>query len=242
MRAQFGKVNTMHTHILPWADRPLVLQNLVGGEEGLADAGVSLSKLIPNGFMFLDAIGEVYRGDSDVFPERPRSELNYLGRLRGYRDLTEGHQPRPRRVLRPADRARAFPDFDTQLIGFDATFRYRPLRRAIYRQFVGRTEAHLEPAGRARRRAAGRVRDSIASGDYQFARRWFIGVRGDRSGRAARRRPARYGRIDLPDVPAQRVQPGSRPVSAHQLRRGHDANEFLFQFNFAIGAHGAHPF
>ena len=24
MRAQFGKVNTMHTHMLPWADRPLV--------------------------------------------------------------------------------------------------------------------------------------------------------------------------------------------------------------------------
>src|SRR6185295_4352357 len=51
MRAQFGKVNTMHTHILPWADRPLVMQNLVGGEEGISDAGASLSKLIPNRVM-----------------------------------------------------------------------------------------------------------------------------------------------------------------------------------------------
>ena len=25
MRAQFGKVNTLHTHVLPWVDRPLVL-------------------------------------------------------------------------------------------------------------------------------------------------------------------------------------------------------------------------
>ena len=44
MRAQFGKVNTMHTHILPWADRPLVSQNLFGGEEGLTDAGISVSE------------------------------------------------------------------------------------------------------------------------------------------------------------------------------------------------------
>jgi hypothetical protein len=33
MREQFGKVNPMHTHILPWADRPLVLQNFLGGDE-----------------------------------------------------------------------------------------------------------------------------------------------------------------------------------------------------------------
>ena len=34
MRSQFGKVNTMHTHMLPWADRPLVSRNLFGGDEG----------------------------------------------------------------------------------------------------------------------------------------------------------------------------------------------------------------
>ena len=181
MRAQFGKVNTMHTHILPWADRPLVSQNLIGGEEGLADSGISVSKLIPNGFMFLDAIGEVYRGNSDVFQSDRRSRLNYVGRLRGYRDLTEGtnldvgvsyaHGP-----------SAAFPDLTKQLTGIDATFRYRPLRRAIYRQFVGRTELIWSrqdvPAG-TQQQAFG----FYGSVDYQFARRWFVGVRGDRSGR-----------------------------------------------------------
>ncbi len=44
MRAQFGKVNTLHTHAMPTADRPLVTTNLVGGEDGLSDSGVSLSK------------------------------------------------------------------------------------------------------------------------------------------------------------------------------------------------------
>ena len=47
MRGQFGKVNAMHTHALPWTDRPLVTRNLVGGDEGISDGGVSVSKLIP---------------------------------------------------------------------------------------------------------------------------------------------------------------------------------------------------
>ena len=40
MRAAFGKVNTLHNHVLPWTDRPLVTRNLVGGEDGINDAVV----------------------------------------------------------------------------------------------------------------------------------------------------------------------------------------------------------
>src|SRR5947199_2187996 len=47
MRSAFGKVNTMHNHVLPWVDRPLVTNNLVGGEDGLDDAGVSIERIIP---------------------------------------------------------------------------------------------------------------------------------------------------------------------------------------------------
>ncbi|HMJ87954.1 MAG TPA: hypothetical protein VK504_32480, partial [Vicinamibacterales bacterium] len=65
MRAAFGKVNTMHNHVLPWTDRPLVNLNLVGGEDGIDDAGISVARLIPNPWLFLEATGQVYRGDSD---------------------------------------------------------------------------------------------------------------------------------------------------------------------------------
>ena len=64
MRAAFGKVNTLHNHVLPWTDRPLVTQNLVGGEDGIADAGISVARLIPNPWIFLEATGQVFRGDS----------------------------------------------------------------------------------------------------------------------------------------------------------------------------------
>jgi hypothetical protein len=63
MRAAFGKVNTLHTHVLPWADRPLVINNLLGGEEGISDAGVSVARLIPIGNVFFEATGQVFRGD-----------------------------------------------------------------------------------------------------------------------------------------------------------------------------------
>ena len=55
MRAQFGKVNTLHTHAMPTADRPLVTENLVGGEDGLSDAGMSVSHLVNNPHLYLGA-------------------------------------------------------------------------------------------------------------------------------------------------------------------------------------------
>jgi hypothetical protein len=95
MRAAFGKVNSLHNHVLPWADRPLVIGNLVGGEDGIDDAGISVARLIPNPWMFLEATGQVFRGDSGadpngnpLFQTTKRSELSYVGHLRGYQDIT----------------------------------------------------------------------------------------------------------------------------------------------------------
>ena len=64
MRAAFGKVNATHNHVLPWTDRPLVTNNLVGGEDGISDAGLSVAKLISNPWVFLEATGQIFRGDS----------------------------------------------------------------------------------------------------------------------------------------------------------------------------------
>src|SRR5256886_11666648 len=90
MRSAFGKVNTMHNHVLPWVDRPLVTNNLVGGEDGLDDAGFSLQRILPapKG-IFLEATGQVFRGDSDdVFAAQQRSDVSTVEHLRGYRDIT----------------------------------------------------------------------------------------------------------------------------------------------------------
>src|SRR5438128_2362888 len=95
MRSAFGKVNTMHNHVLPWVDRPLVTNNLVGGEDGLDDAGVSISRIIPapKG-LFLEATGQVFRGDSGtddspVFHASRNSDVSAVAHLRSYKDITE---------------------------------------------------------------------------------------------------------------------------------------------------------
>src|SRR5467141_4085876 len=91
MRAEFGKVNTIHNHALPFIDRPLVTNNLVGGEDGIDDAGISLSRFLPAPKnWFLQGTAQVYRGDSDdVFQALRRQDLSVVGHIRAYRDLGE---------------------------------------------------------------------------------------------------------------------------------------------------------
>ena len=76
MRSAFGKVNTLHNHVLPWIDRPIVSGNLVGGEDGIDDAGVSVTRILPapKG-LFLEGTGQLFRGDSaDVFKSSQRGD------------------------------------------------------------------------------------------------------------------------------------------------------------------------
>lgn len=253
MRAQFGKMNTLHTHAMASVDRPLVTQNLVGGDDGISDGGMSLSYLMNNPALFLEFTGEVYSPTDDVFQGTKRSALLYVGRIHGYRDLTDSmnldfgtsvaygpatvglDEPPPPDVIAQTT------DLNKRLIGADVTFRYRPLERAIYRRFNLRTEfiwSRQDMPTTPDQKAFG----YYVNGEYQFARRWFIGARGDRSGRV---------------LDGQAVDTGGAvfltfwPTEFSQIRGeyrhiafagGERANEFLFQFNFSIGAHGAHAF
>jgi hypothetical protein len=241
MRASFGKANQMHNHVLPWTDRPLVTQDLVGGEEGISDAGLSLSRLFPNSILFLEATAEVYRGESPgLFAAPRRQDVTFVGRLRGYRDVTESTN---------LDFGGSFargtnengPGFHTSLVGADLAFRYRPLRRAIYKRLIARTELVWSRRDREDGVEA-RAFGGYGSLEYQFARRWFAGARLDRSERA--------------DDPSVVDKGGSLlltywPSEFSQIRGqyrhtrygdGTTANELLGQLLFSIGAHGAHTF
>ncbi|HZD96213.1 MAG TPA: hypothetical protein VE133_18270, partial [Candidatus Sulfotelmatobacter sp.] len=197
MRAAFGKVNTLHNHVLPWADRPLVTQNLVGGEDGINDAGFSVQRIIPTPRnWFLEGTAQVFRGDSaDVFTSSMKNDVSVVGHLRTYRDLTESTN-----VDLGASYSRGHnlfgSDFITHLYGVDATFRWKPLQRAIYRSFIVRSEVIWRQQNQPDLTAcvaitcptfvhAGfqRAFGFYASADYQLGRRWFVGGRVDRSDR-----------------------------------------------------------
>jgi hypothetical protein len=247
MRAPFGKVNALHTHALPSADRPLVSTNLVGGEEGFTDEGMSLSHLVNNPHVFLEFTGEVYRGASPVFQSEAQSDLAYLGRARAYRDITEstnidvGTSVAFGKAAVPGEDPLLFSTHNRRLIGVDATFRYRPLRRAIYRRLNLRTELIWNRQDLP----DSEVVDSFgfyALGEYQFARRWYIGGRLDRSGRQFE-----ADAIDDGGAVFVTFWPSEFSQVRGQYRRinyfgGLKGNEVFFQLNFSIGAHGAHVF
>jgi len=247
MRSVFGKVNMMHNHVLPWVDRPLVSTNLVGGEDGIDDAGFSLERILPapKG-IFLEATGQVFRGDSaDVFRAETRSDVSTVEHLRGYKDITESTNldlgfsyARGHNDATLSDGS--FGDFVTQLFGIDATLRWKPLRRSIYHSFVGRGEFIWSQ--REQLPSEQRAFGFYTSADYQFGRRWFGGVRFDYSDRS------RYANLTDKGVAATLTYwPSEFSQVRGEYRFTHyaenrDSHEVFMQLIFSLGAHGAHPF
>jgi len=256
MRANFGKVNTIHNHALPYIDRPLATNNLVGGEDGIDDAGISISRFLPapkNWFM--EGTAQVYRGDSDdLFTSYRRQDVSAVGHVRAYRDLTEstnldlgisyarGHSAGIT-SLSPSD-------FLTNLYGADVTLRWKPLRRAIYKNFLFRTELFWSARDQLSALNTFETQHAFgmySSAEYRVNRRWTVGGRFDRSGHATA--------ANLTDTGFSGILtywPSEFSQIRGQYRYGHlglanpgdfsNANEFLFQFLFVMGAHGAHPF
>ncbi len=262
MRAAFGKVNAMHNHVLPWVDRPVMTYSLVGGEDGIDDAGVSVEHILPapKG-IFLDATGQVFRGDSGtpaspLFASSRHSDVSMVAHLRGYGDLSEstnldlglsysrGHNasgfgpgfvPGYPQIPPPVG-----PDFLTNLYGYDATLRWKPLRRAIYHSFIARSEGVWSQ--RQQLPFTQRSFGMYASAEYQFARRWFVGGRYDYS-----QRPTDQNLLDKGFSTVLTYWPSEFAQIRGQFRRtqygeGNDVNQLLMQAIFVIGAHGAHPF
>ncbi len=257
MRAEFGKVNAIHNHALSFIDRPLVTNNLVGGEDGIDDAGISLSRFLPAPKdWFLQGTAQVFRGDSsDVFTANRRQDVSVVGHLRAYRDLGEstnldlgvsysrGHNNAGiGATFNPSN-------FLTNLYSADATLRWKPLRRAIYHSFLLRNEFfwsardQVSPADIFQtQHAFGFYSDA----EYRANRRWTVGGRFDRSGHATNAHLTDSGFSAI-----LTYWPSEFSQIRGQYRFGHlavapndfsDANEILFQFLFVMGAHGAHPF
>jgi hypothetical protein len=259
MRADFGKVNTIHNHALPFIDRPLVTNNLVGGEDGIDDAGLSLSRFLPapKGW-FMEGTAQVFRGDSaDVFTAARREDASVVGHLRAYRDLTEstnldlgvsyarGHNNSA------IDNPFGFnaSNFLTNIYSADGTLRWKPLRRAIYHSFLFRTELFWSARDQLSPLNAFETQHAFgmySSAEYRLNRRWTLGGRFDRSAHATN-----SSLIDTGFSGIVTYWPSEFSQIRGQYRYGHlnpdpgdfrNANEFLFQFLFVMGAHGAHPF
>jgi hypothetical protein len=244
LKGAFGKLNTEHLHVRLFADAPLNMTNLLGSEDGIEDAGLSLSRLIPMpSEIFLEATAQLFRGTSgNLFEAHTRNDVEPLFHLKAYRDLSEDANLELGGSWTRANNLEG-PGFHTALTGVDATFRWKPLQQGLYRSVLVRAEWTLSE----RETPAGTVRADgyYVWGQYQLGRRWFAGFRHDESdhaGDASRR--DRGNSLVLTFWPSEFSQ-----VRAQLRRNRYDqpegaitATELLLQLQFAIGAHGAHPF
>lgn len=236
MKASFGKFNPTHFHSWSTIDTPLV-SSAFFGEEGLADSGVSVSKLIAAGDLFVEATGEVFNGSVEgVFEPESSSDLFYNARLRAYRDLTENGNL----DVGASYATGTLPGTGgtNRFVGGDVSYRWKPLSRAMYQSLIARGEVIVNDRDDQEESAVG----WYASADYQFARRWIAGIR--------------FDGVDRPDDPSitdegqslmLTFRPSEFSLIRGQYRRtdygdGIEADEFLLQLQFGIGAHGAHPF
>ncbi len=244
MRVQFGKINTLHLHVLPWADEPLPIVNLLGGDEGWIGDGVSVAHLLPMpADLFSELTVQVFRGDSgELFAAAHRSDLAYNAHYRAYGDISEssnlelgfsyGYGPNTASTEEITRH--------TRLEAIDATFRWKPLRQGNYRSASIRGELYRsrrdQPDGRQT------ARGWFLSGEYQLAKRWFAGARVESSDHADE-----ASRRDTGQALLLTFWPSEFSQLRGELRRrryagGINATEALLQLQFAIGAHGAHPF
>lgn len=239
-KAQIGKINLLHLHLLPWADVPLPIVNLLGGEEGWNDAGISVARILPFGETFSELTLQVFRGESEGLFEAPsRNDLAYLAHYRAFRDFGDDHNLELGSTWGRGSNG-TDEDAKTTLENIHLVYRWKPLSGRPYRSFILRSELF-----RSRREQPGGRQSSrgfFVGGDYQLARRWFAGARYEFSDHA--------DDDDLRDR-GEAVTVTFRPSEFSQVRGelrrrryagGITANEALFQLQFSIGAHGAHSF
>lgn len=171
----FGKLNRYHKHALPWADRDLPTRTLFGNE-GLIGNGISLNWLPPKlPFAQTNEISfEVINNSTDrAFSGRGFADPLFVGRLQSYYDLTDNAY-----FEWGVSAATSHWDLEKKhrsvVTGLDLSYRWEPLRRALYRSLEVRSEFFYDLREEW---PGGDIFGLYASGQYQLNRRWYAGLR-----------------------------------------------------------------
>lgn len=248
-RSNFGKFNRTHPPETPFADRPLATERFFGGE-GLSAIGVSASWLPPLPFYLnfdlevttmwreAPAFGEE-TGDGEINTGGSRNDLGYLLRASTYHDLTDStnftlgvngahgvHDDRG--------------DFSTELFGADLTMRWKDPRRAIYRSLLWQTEAYVSRREGPEQRAE--AFGAFSYVEYQFARRWRTGLRGDWAENVVTEVEREKG--GLAYLTFRPSEFSAISVQGRLIRRSDGREDFaaFLKFRFNMGPHGVDPF
>jgi hypothetical protein len=175
-RLDFGKINELHQHALPWPEYPLVIQSFFG-EEGVAAEGASVSWLAPTDqFIELTSQSVAKSKDSLLAGDDSDSFVQLL-HLKTFNDLSTNS------TLEWGLSGAVMPTSDTPgtasdaVEGMDLTYKWRPTKEGLYQSFKWINELLT-----SQRQVDGRhvcAWGGYSAPEYQFARQWAAGLRYD---------------------------------------------------------------
>jgi hypothetical protein len=271
-RSGFGRQNGQHLHVQDFTRRPLINAAFLGAD-GMRGPGVQVSWLAPLPF-FLTLAGEAFSlgsspaDQSGVLPQPVSSfgadsstHPTLAAEAKAFFPLGETWSLSPGLSFASgkssgillADGTGAGAGRATQLYGADVYLKWKPANVAQgYESLAFQAEAVLRRLG-----AGDGIEGEWDGGGYaqivaQFARRWFLGVRGDLVGVPVSSVLARTERIgasltfqasEFSRVRAylEAEHAGGTSPLLPQVRPEWAPAAFL-QLEYSIGAHGAHPY
>ncbi len=241
---QFGKVNTLHLHVLPWVDEPLPITDILLQPqfETWAAEGISVSKVIElPGDTFSEAYFQVLNGTSGdlLFVAPSKSDLTYDGQYRLFRDFGDDHNLELSFSYAYGHNGTS-PTNTTSLQNAALVYRWRPLQGKPYRSFILRSEYFWSQ--REQPDGTQHAQGFYVGGDYQLSRRWFTGARYEFSDRAVDAALRDKGVAATVTFLPSEFSVLRAEYRYREYAPGIKANEGFLQIQFAIGAHGAHPF
>ena len=152
---EFGKLSYIHDHELPFVNRPLVLDQYIGGESRTDGAQLSWLPPIPHYVSLVVGFGNGFGGDSPLANPgayRSLSGFNYFGRLSTYFDLTPNVQLETgiSGLINPETQDRGgvlvqpngstLTEKERRVAGFDLKLSYVPLRNNQFQRLDWGTE------------------------------------------------------------------------------------------------------
>jgi hypothetical protein len=244
-RSAFGKANQLHTHNMPWVDRPNVITNFFG-EEGMSEEGVEVSWLVPNPWdkHVQWTLNVQNNENAGAFAGRDADDIMFVNRLASFHPLSESSTLEIGVSHATAPNDSGHGGCRTHVEGLDLTYKWRPPREGLYKSLAWENEVLFsqkdQPDG-----AAENAWGLYSSLTYQFARRWSV-----------------FGRYDYSQFPDDRDS-SEHAVSAgltfaqseYAFWRlsykhtdtsgplaGADRDEVWLQLNVGIGPHRAHKY
>ncbi len=226
-KAALGRHNTLHTHAYPFVDQPMIHQLLLG-DEGLADAGVSAAVLVPAPW-FLEATAQVLQGNSEeLFASESSSDVAQVYRLRNLFDLSDAATI----DLGVSGAAGANAENErTKIGGADLAFKWRPTK--------GGKSAGLILA--AEYLAREETKGYAGWTQVQVGERWWVQARNEAVSDDADLKSKRNAAL-LAFNPSEF---SSFRLQFSRLDEGGEAkplDSVQFQTSFTIGAHPAHAY